>query len=92
MSSAELVAVTKEYNEVTHELEARKEMLRHIISSMNVSPSQNPKFAVQMLENTLRRDMEAKRKVAMQQHTIQQLEKQLSDAQAQTIEAENEIC
>lgn len=92
MSSAELAAVTKEYNEVAHELEARKEVLRHILSSMNVSSSQNPKFAVQKLESTLRRDMEAKRKVTIQQCTIRQLEKQLSDARAQTTEAENEIC
>lgn len=92
MSGAELAAATKEYNEVAYELEKRKDVLKHILLSMNVSSSQHPKLAVQKLENMLRRDMEAKRKVVMQEYTIQQLEKKLSDARAQTMEAENEIC
>ena len=92
MSGEELAAVTKEYNELARELETRKEMLRQILLSMNVASSQHPKFAIQKLENTLRRDMEVKRKVALQQYQIQQLEKELGDARAQTVEAENEIC
>ena len=65
MSGAELAAATKEYNEVAYELEKRKDVLKHILLSMNVSSSQHPKLAVQKLENMLRRDMEAKRKVVM---------------------------
>lgn len=71
MSGAELAAATKEYNEVAYELEKRKDVLKHILLSMNVSSSQHPKLAVQKLENMLRRDMEAKRKVVMQEYTIQ---------------------